>query len=467
MSLCFLICSFLQKGVSIIVTPIFTRMMSTSEYGNYNIFTSWESIIIVFVSLDLSAGVYNQGLIKYEEDQKKYSSSMIGLTTLIFSFWFIIYLIFRNFFNGLFSMSTTYMILMFIYMFTYTIFTFWASEQRTNYKYQKLVIITLIASICNPLLGIILMNFLEDKVLARILGTCIVWFLMYSWMFVSQLVNGKKFFSKKYWLHALKFNIPLLPHYLSQTILNSSDKIMIEKLVDASSAGIYGLAYSISLIMSLFNTSLMQAISPWIYRKIKNNKINDIENVSYITILLIAVLNILLIAFAPEAVAIFAPKEYYEAIYIIPPVAMSVYFMYLYDLFAKFEFYYEKTNFISFATGIVAILNIVLNFIFIKVFGYIAAGYTTLICYILYSLFHYIFMRKVCKSNCKNQYPFKTSVILNITILFLCLSFMFMFLYKFIFIKYVIIILLLGVCLIFKKIIINCLNNILNIKKKY
>lgn len=47
----------------------------------------------------------------------------------------------------------------------------------------------------------------------------------------------------------------------------------------------------------------------------------------------------LLIAFAPEAVRIFAPKSCYEAIYCIPPVAMGVLFLYSYDLFAKFVFY--------------------------------------------------------------------------------------------------------------------------------
>lgn len=66
----------------------------------------------------------------------------------------------------------------------------------------------------------------------------------------------------------------------------------------------------------------------------------------------------LLIAFAPEAVRIFAPKSYYEAIYCIPPVAMGVLFLYSYDLFAKFVFYYERTIMIMLASIWGAILNI-------------------------------------------------------------------------------------------------------------
>ena len=100
---------------------------------------------------------------------------------------------------------------------------------------------------------------------------------------------------------------------------------MINDMVGVDEAGIYSLAYSISLIMTLFNTALMQTINPWFYQKIKNDKIQDLASVAYTTLVMIAVVNIAVIAFAPEAVAIFAPKEYYDAIYVIPPVAMSVF----------------------------------------------------------------------------------------------------------------------------------------------
>ena len=46
----FLICSFLQKGISVITTPIFTRLLTTAEYGQYNVFNSWFSIVNIFVS---------------------------------------------------------------------------------------------------------------------------------------------------------------------------------------------------------------------------------------------------------------------------------------------------------------------------------------------------------------------------------------------------------------------------------
>ena len=74
-SIWFLLCSFLQKGISMITTPIFTRLLSTSQYGQFNVFNSWLSIVTIVVSLNLCYGVYTQGLIKFDKDRAEYSSS--------------------------------------------------------------------------------------------------------------------------------------------------------------------------------------------------------------------------------------------------------------------------------------------------------------------------------------------------------------------------------------------------------
>ena len=83
-------------------------------------------------------------------------------------------------------------------------------------------------------------------------------------------------------------------------------------------------------------------------------------------------------AFAPEVILIFAGKKYMDAIYVIPPIACSVYFIFVYSLYSTIEYYYQKTKSIALATTISAILNLLLNTVCIEKFGYYAAGYTTL-----------------------------------------------------------------------------------------
>lgn len=461
----FLICAFLQKGISCITTPIFTRLLSTAEYGQFSVFNSWYSIISIVVSLNLWGGVYMQGLVKFDSERKEFASSLQGLTLTLTAGWTVIYLIFHDFWNKLFSLTTVQMLAMLVMIWLTSAFTFWTGEQRLDLKYKRMVIITLIASVLKPTVGIVFVLLADDKVTARILGLVLVELVAYVGCFIAQMRSGKKFFSKKFWKYALLFNLPLVPHYLSMSILSSADRIMIEKLAGEAEAGIYSLAYSISLIMMLFNQALFQTIEPWIYKKIKAKQIEDISKAAYPSFILIAGVNLILIAFAPEVVAIFAPASYYDAIWVIPPVAMSVYFTYAYTFFGTFEFYYEKRQYIAIATVIGAVLNIVLNYIFIPIFGYYAAGYTTLFCYILFAVFHYYFMHKICKKNLDNRQPYKLSTLLTITLVFIGIGFGLLFTYNYMVVRYAFVAIIILAIIIKRKLIIRTVKNLISLKK--
>lgn len=465
-SLWFLICSFFQKGISMLSTPIFTRILTTEEYGQFNVFISWYEVITIFVSMNLYYGVYTQGLVKFDDDKKVFSSSLQGLSTTLVFAWTIIYLIGNQFWNELFSLTTVQMLAMLVMVWTTAIFNFWASEERVEYRYKKLVILTLLVSLAKPILGVILVSLSRDKVTARIIGMVIVELVGYTWLFFLQMRRGKKFFSAKYWKYAILFNLPLIPHYLSQVVLSSSDRIMISSMIGDSQAGIYSLAYALSSIMVIFNSALTSTLNPWIYQKIKTKRINDIASVAYISLIIIAVTNLLLILIAPEAVAFFAPDAYHEAIYAIPPIAMSVYFMYSYDLFAKFAFYHEKTRHIMIASVIGAIMNIIFNYVFIGWFGYMAAGYTTLACYIIYSVAHYVLMNKICDQYYDGLRPYNIKIIFAITIPFIVIGFIFLFTYDYPLIRYLIIAFVAVVAYFMREKIIKVIKGMLALKKK-
>ena len=460
-----LICSFLQRGISMITTPVFTRLLTTNEYGKYNVFNSWYGILTIIVSLYLYGGVHQQGLIKFDKERDVFTSSLLGLTTTLVAFWTIIYLVFSNFWNQLFSLTNMQMLAMLLMIQTSAIFVFWTNEQRVEYKYRALVLVTLLVSLAKPLLGIALVRHSEDKVTARILGLALVELIGYSGLFVVLMRRGKKFFSARFWRYATLYNLPLIPHYLSQIVLNSADRIMIDSLVGDSEAGIYSLAYSVSSIMVLFNTALSQTIGPWLYQKIKDHKAEEMAPIGYTTVVVIAAVNLLLIILAPEAVAIFAPKTYYDAIWIIPPVAMSALFLYSYDLFAKFAFYYEKTFFVMIISVIGAGLNIVLNYIFIPLYGYIAAGYTTLACYIVYAVGHYLYMIYICKRYNDGINPYETKKLLLIAIAFMGIGFTMLATYSVPVIRYIIVGVIIVLCIVFRKRILSVLKRIISIKK--
>lgn len=395
-SLWFVICGFLQRGISIITTPIFTRLFETTEYGTYTVFNSWLEIFTILCTLKLGQGVCIQGLVKYGDDQDKMSSSLLGLATTWWACSFVIYFVFRSFWNELLGLSTYMMVCMFLMMISTVGFNFWAARQRNEFKYIKLVKLTIAISVLKPVTGIVAV-FLTDtfKVEARIGALTLVELLAYSLLYLGIMRRGKVFYDKKYWKYALSFNLPLVPHFFSQVILNHSDRIVIQRLIGYSEAGIYSLAYSLAMILSMFNTSIQNAFRPWMFQKIKAKEYNEIKSIGTGSLVVVGICNLALIAFAPELVAIFAPESYQGAVELIAPITMGVYFAFMYNLFVNVQMYYEKTKSIMVVAIICALINIVSNYYFIGIFGYIAAAYTTLVSYILMAFMHFYAMRRV------------------------------------------------------------------------
>jgi len=461
----FLLCSFLQKGIAILTTPIFTRIMTEEAYGQFTVYNSWYNIFFAIVTLNFAAGVFTRGLVKNEADQDTYSSSLVGLSTVCIAIGFLVYIPFAKSINSFTELSTFLMVMMFVEIWSCTIFQFWSNKERVNYKYIRLVIVTLVYVTLRPILSIIFILSFESnfQVEARALATSIICLILFSILFVELIIKGKSFFNKRYWIHALKFNLPLLPHYLSQIILNQSDKIMIGKMCGATEAAYYSVAYSVATVLLIINTSITGTLNPWIYKEIKSEQYHKIGKISYSILTGIAICNFLLIAVAPELLMILAPATYFEAIWLIPPLTSSVYFIFLYSLFATFEYYFEKTNYVAIASILGAVLNLILNYFAIKTWGYIAAGYTTLICYIFFVFLHYLFMRKVNKKYMNNYKVYDIRIILLIGLSLIIASALLMCFFNYWYIRYGIIATIFVFSFIFRKKIILSIKKGLNV----
>ncbi len=447
----FLVCTILQRSITVITTPIFTRLLTEPEYGEYGVFISWMGILSCFVTMYLFSGIYPQAIVKYSEKKNEYSSGMQGFTVTLVIFWCIIYYFGRSFWNGLLSLNTAELLAMFIVMWGNAAFGFWSAEQRNDYKYRKLVAVTLTEAILQPVLSVIFLLNASDKVAGLVWGIAIANLVCYAPLFFIQMRSGRKFYSREVWNYSLRLGIPLIPHYLSSVVLSSSDRIMIQKLVGDGPAGMYNLAYTISICGTMINQAVLQTIQPWMYQKIKEEKYEDIRKMAYPALAGIGGVNLLVILVAPELIRIFAPASYLDAIWVMPPISMSVYYMFMYNLFSNFEFYFEKPYYVSAATFIGAGLNVVLNYIFIQMFGYVAAGYTTLICYFAFCVAHYCFMRIVLKKECIDTRVYSVKVIALISLAVTAAGIMIMLTYKNNYVRYGLLVIVIAACLIERK----------------
>lgn len=461
----FVFCSTLQKCMSLITTPIFTRLMSTEQYGQFTVYNSWVQILTIITTFRLNYSVFNKGMSKYKEDRDSYASTMQIVTFAITAVLFLIYLIFQNFFNNLFELPGFIIMAMFCEMLVFPAVDFWTVRKRYEYIYRPVVARTILMVILNASIGIVAVLMSEEKGYARIMTVIGVNFIFGMSLFVYNLKKAKKVFVWEYAKFAILFNLPLMLHYISQYILDQFDRIMIQKMISMSAAAIYGVAYNAGLIVKIVTNSIGNAIVPWQYDKLEKREFKKLDDALFPVFVIVAVLSLVFSAFAPELIALLADKKYSEAIYVIPPIAMSVFFSFFYSVFANVEFYYDENRFTMYISMFGAALNIGLNYIFIDMFGYIAAAYTTLFCYIIYCLGHYLYMNYSVKKKLKVDRIFEPVRLLVLSAALLLSGLLIIFLYDKMVIRYILIGISLIICIWKRKFIIKAIKSVKKSKK--
>lgn len=392
------LCSFLQRGLSFITVPIFTRLLSTADYGSVSVYQSWEMVAMYVATLGVTYGGFNNGMMRFKDDREGYTTSVVGLVLALGVLWIALCYALSDNVVAITGMPLMLSSLLFVEVIVKGIYDIWVSRMKFDYEYRKLVPASLVLSIAVPALGILFVVMASDKVLARVLSFVLVEAAFAMVLGGCMLKRSKCLFKWEYWKFTLLFNIPLLPHYLSQVVLSSSDRIMIANMCSAADAGVYSIAYTVGMLMTLLTNSLNSTVVPWLYRMLEAGEIKRIGKKSISIFGALAIVVLFVDILAPEVVAILAPGEYGEAMMLVPVIAASVFFMFMYSYCSNIEFFYEKTGLAAVASVLAAVLNIILNAVFIPLFGYRAAGYTTLACYVVLGAAHYVFSQRVVRA---------------------------------------------------------------------
>lgn len=454
-SLWALVSGVLQKGMSVLATPVFTRILTPDEYAQYALYQSWQDIIIIFVSLNIFNYCTYTAMAKFEKDRDGFITSAQTLVTVLTFFWMAVYFAVHLIAGDVMGFPLSIVLLMMLDILFMTSSNLWIARKRYDYQYRLMTMVSIFIGVMRPVMGLIIIHFAQNRGYGRIYGVACINIGVGMLLYIINMMKNRHLGAKKYWKYMITFCIPLIPHFLSSQVLSRFDRIMIGQMCVDTDVAIYSLAYNLAMLMMIVSDAILASITPWTYHSIKDNEPGKIKGVINKMVLLVAGANLILILFAPEAVRIFATNEYSGAIYIIPSVSASVYFMFLFNVFANIEYYYSETKYVAVASIIAAVLNVILNLIFIRKYGYIAAGYTTLASYILYSIGHFVFMRKVSRKYAKGYQYYDNRFLLLMSVGFTVVSLAIIPLYQLTWVRYALIIFVLIIGGINKKFIIG------------
>ena len=194
---------------------------------------------------------------------------------------------------------------------------------------------------------------------------------------ILMAVQGKKLIDRSYWKYALRFSLPLIPEVLSIQIMNQADKLMVTRMIGDIPGSIFAVATTVSYIIWILEDSVWNAWLPWMYEKIARDEAGEIRG-SWSTLMHgFGVISWGLVLFAPEIILILGGKKYADAIWLIAPMVTGTLFRFYSYSYTAIQNFHKKTKFVAISTVSVMFLNVFLNYVGIRAFGYQAAAYTT------------------------------------------------------------------------------------------
>ena len=388
----YVLSNVLIRAVGIITAPIYTRLLTPAETGYANSFNSYVSIITVVTCLCL---IYSVGRAKldFKDEFDEYMSS---IQTLSSGFGLIVMILVMFFCpaEGFLKFPRIVIFIMFAYLAVYPSIDYMQYRYRFEYKYKENIAISIIITVATLGLTLALL-FINpaDRGFMKILGTVIPSAAVALWCYINLLRRGKTLYKKEYWIYALKIGIPMIPHGLALILLSRIDVTMIQNICGDSDTGLYTSGYTIGTLLMFITNAVSQAWLPWFNEQMYEENREAIREKNKLLMFYGCVMTLFFVAAAPEAVKILFHRNYWDSMWVVPPVALGTLCQYFYTNYVNLELYTKKTALIAGNSVIAAIINIGLNAYYIPRYGYIAAAYTTLAGYFALMILHYICTR--------------------------------------------------------------------------
>lgn len=390
----YIISSILVKMISIITTPIFTRMLSTDEYGTVATFSSWYSMFLVIYGLNLWTSI-GRAKIDFPDKLDEYIGS-VQLLSLLFSLIISgVICVFITPLSAFFDLSRFGTILLLLYLIASPTINFMQSGFRYKYKYKENIFLAWYIAVSTVLLSLLLIfGVAGNRAELRMIGLVVPSVAAFLFFTVKSLKHGYLKVKFGYWKYGLSISLPMILHSISLNILGQSDRVVISKFCGPTPVAYYSLVRNFALLILVVTDAMNQAWQPWFHDSYHAGKTEGIKKNAKQLVLFVCYIGLACIAVGPEVIYILGGEQYAQAVGCLPPMVLGVVCQCVYTHYINIELHHKKTKYASFGTVVAAALNLVLNLIFVPIFGYVAAAYTTFVSYYVLLILHCFITRR-------------------------------------------------------------------------
>lgn len=378
-----------SKIVPVIMIPIVTRIMPTSEY--YGI-SDLSNTVVQFTSAIAVMGMYD-GMFRMffekseEEYKKRVCSTALAFTMVTSLIVFIVMVLLRDVIAQCFFGNGHYAYVVYLSAIATLVGgtnSIIAAPTRMQNNRKVFLIMNTISPVLSYSISIPMLlagHYVIALPLAGVLSGII---MELSFGILNRNWFNIKLFDKKLLKSMLAIAIPLLPNFLIYWIFNSSDRVMITNMIGISAAGIYSVGSKLGHVSQLIYTAFAGGWQYFAFSTMKEK--NQVKSNSLIFEYLGIISFIatgFICAWSYIIFKILFTAEYLSGYIIVPYLFLAPLLQMLFQVAANQFLVVRKTwpNLFILSTG--ALLNIAINYFLIPVFGIEGAAIATLIGYVV------------------------------------------------------------------------------------
>lgn len=398
----------LLNGISLITAPLFSRILGDSGYGVLKIYNIWVSVIAILFTLQTQGTLVNARVEYSEEEQKRYQSSTLSLSMLVFLLCSAVVLIFIQPISKLLKLDAVLIVLMLFQAFG----TFCVNFLNTKYVYEfkagRNMVMSLAVTVFTLVLSLILVLQFppESRYYGRVIANSATYGILGLAACIMILMQGKVFYHREYWKFCIALAIPAVFHNLSDLILGQSDQVMLQHMIDEATVGHYGYAWTFGNMIFIIFGALNKTWCPFFFEEMKQGKRTAMMEKTRNFLELFTILSCGFILLTPEVYHVYASKEYWVSTDIIPLFVSSYYINFLCTFPVNYEYYHKKTKVVAVVTIFSSLVNVVLNYFLIRAVGMAGAALATVLSHGLQLALHYVY----CRTLGREDYPFPVRV---------------------------------------------------------
>ncbi len=392
--------------VSFLTLPLYTAFLTQMEYGTYDLITILLSFVMPTITLQIKASVF-RFLIENrenEEERKSYISTAYLFTALISIVSIVLLFVFLSDIDN----STRGLIC--IYIFQEVLIDLSKQTARGTGVLNKYIFSVTLHSILLLVLSYIFLSVWQTGLNGLLIALNCALFVSNIYIYVT--LGLKKYlsfsnFKGDYLKKMLRFSAPMVPNSIALWVVRLSDRLVVTAFLGIEANAVYSVANKIpsllSQVVNVFNLSWQENASLAIDDKDVAEYYSEINQMTIDFLLGVAAV---LIACLPFLFQILIKGSYEDAYNQMPILICGIFFSCLSSCYGSIYIALKKTTFIGITSAIGAIINLVINILFINRIGLYAASFSTVLSYcIIYfsrvlQIRKYIVMHLDWKKNC-------------------------------------------------------------------